>query len=72
MADERSIFHEDWRACLRAHYMHVIRINDAVTEPTLHSVLARVGFSDDEIKQMAVEAKMRDTDASLDELPGLD
>ncbi len=72
MAEGQSIFHQDWRACLRAHYMHVIRIGDKVTEPTLHGVLTRVGFSDDEIKQMAVEAKMRDTDAFPDELPGLD
>lgn len=72
MSADRSPFHQDWRACLRAHYMHVIRIGDAVTEPTLRSVLTHVGFSEDEIKQMAIEAKIRDTDTSPDDLPGLD
>jgi hypothetical protein len=72
MAGQRSLFYEDWRACLRAHYMHVIRTNDRVTESTLRDVLAQVGFSEDEIRQMAIEARMRETDASPDDLPGLE
>lgn len=72
MTENRSIFYEDWRNCLRAHYMHVIRTGDKVTEPTLHSVLVSVGFTEDEIKEIAVRAKMRDTDATPDELPGLE
>ncbi len=72
MAEGRSIFHDDWRACLRAHYLHVIRSGDRVTEPTLRAVLERVGFSEDEIRQMAIEARMRDTDAHPDDLPGLE
>ena len=72
MSDNRSIFYEDWRDCLRSHYMYVIHHNDKVTEPTLHKVLQTVGFSEDEIRQMAIEAKMRDVDASPDELPGLE
>lgn len=72
MSGKRSIFYDEWRACLRAHYKHVVRINDQVTEPSLHGVLLRVGFTEDEINQMAVEAKMRDTDAHPDDLPGLE
>lgn len=72
MTENRSIFYENWRDCLKAHYTHVIRANDQVTEPTLHNVLLRVGFSEDEIKEIAIRAKMRDTDASPDELPGLE
>lgn len=71
MSDNPSIFAEEWRACLRQHYMYVIEHDDHVTEPTLHGVLLRVGFSEDEIKEIAIQAKMRDTDATLDELPGL-
>ncbi len=71
MTEGRSVFYEDWRACLRAHYLHVIRTGDRVTEPTLREVLLRVGFSEDEIKEMAIQARMRDTDATPGELPGL-
>jgi hypothetical protein len=72
MSDKRSIFYQDWRDCLRAHYMHVIRTNDQITEPTLHGVLIRTGFTEDEIKEMAVQARMRDTEAHPDDLPSLD
>jgi hypothetical protein len=72
MTDNRSIFYDNWRDCLRAHYMHVVHTQDAVTEPTLHKVLLSVGFTEDEIKEMAVRARMRDTDAAPDDLPGLE
>lgn len=71
MAKQQSVFYEDWRACLRAHYMHVVGAGDKVTEPTLKNVLLRVGFSEDEIAEMAVIARMRDVDAAPGELPGL-
>jgi hypothetical protein len=68
----KSIFYENWRDCLRAHYMHVIKQGDQVTEPTLHNVLLSVGFTETEIKEMAITAKMRDTDATPDDLPTLE
>ncbi len=71
MAKHQSVFYEDWRACLRAHYMHVISVGDKATEPTLKNVLLRVGFSEEEIAEMAVIARMRDVDATPGELPGL-
>lgn len=72
MSDNRSIFYEEWRACLRAHYMDVVQNDDLVTEPTLKGVLLEVGFSEDEVREMAIAAKMRDVDASPDTLPGLE
>ena len=72
MSEQRSIFYEDWRECLRAHYMHVVRTQDQITEPTLHGVLLRVGFSEDEIKEMAVRARIRETDTNPSDLPTLD
>lgn len=68
----KSIFYEDWRACLRAHYIHVIRTRDTVTEPTLRNILLSVGFSEAEINEMAIHARMRDTDAAPEDLPGLE
>ena len=72
MSEQRSIFYQDWRDCLRAHYMHVVRTRDQITEPTLHGVLLRVGFSEDEIKEMAVRARIRETDTDPGDLPALD
>ncbi len=53
---KRSIFFDAWQACLRAHYVHVIRTNDAVTEPTLRSVLLQSGLSEDELHALYQEA----------------
>ena len=41
-----NIFADEWMECLEAHYMHVIRINDKVTEPSLSIVMRSAGFSD--------------------------
>lgn len=72
MSDEQSFFAKEWRDCLEAHYQYVIRTQDKVTEPTLHAILLRVGFSETAIEELAVKARMRDTGAHPDDLPGLD
>jgi hypothetical protein len=53
---KRSIFFDAWQACLRAHYVHVIRTNDAVTEPTLRAVLLQSGLSEDDLHDLYREA----------------
>jgi hypothetical protein len=53
---KRSIFIDAGQACLRAHYIHVIRTNDGVTEPTLRAVLLQSGLSDDELHALYQEA----------------
>jgi hypothetical protein len=58
MANE-SPFHAEWRRCLREQYKEVIRSHDTVTERTLVKVLYRVGFTDDELRQLYLEATMR-------------
>jgi len=45
-------FNEEWRACLQAHYEHVLRIQDVVTEPTLYRVLRNTGFSEEQIAKI--------------------
>lgn len=45
-------FYAEWQACLRAHYQHVIREQDMVTEPTLHHVLLETGVSEEEIQRI--------------------
>jgi len=67
-----SVFSEDWRACLREQYKHVIRENDQITLPSLTSVMQRVGFSDDELAQLRVEATMRADEVAEDFVPDLE
>ncbi len=54
MASYNPFFNE-WQECLRAHYQHVIRENDLVTEPTLHGVLLRTGFNEEQINRLRFE-----------------
>lgn len=56
MGDKRSIFFDDWQACLRAHYVHVLRTHDAVTEPTLRQVLRQTGITDEELAMLQEQA----------------
>jgi hypothetical protein len=68
---ERSIFFEEWRRCLQEHYRQVIRTQDSVTEKTLVGVLHRVGFSDDELRQLYMEATMRADGTPADFVPDM-
>ncbi len=52
MSDNRSLFFDEWQACLRAHYIHVVRTNDTVTEPTLRHVLHQTGLTDEELAHL--------------------
>ncbi|MCU0511230.1 MAG: hypothetical protein MUE40_01540 [Anaerolineae bacterium] len=66
---ERSIFFEEWRRCLCEHYRHVIRTGDDVTRRSLVKVLERVGFTDDELRQLYLEATLRAEDMPADFVP---
>jgi len=54
--DQRSVFFEEWIRSLREQYKHVLRQDDRVTLPTLTAVMIDVGFSEDELAQLRVEA----------------
>lgn len=56
MSDRRSIFFDEWQACLRAHYVYVLRTNDTVTEPTLRHVLHQTGITDEELAALQAQA----------------
>lgn len=68
---ERSIFQDEWRKCLREHYKYVIREQDRVTEASLTKVLYRLGFSDDELRQLYTEATMRQEANPADFVPDM-
>lgn len=67
-----NIFADDWRDCLRSHYMHVIRTNDRVTEPSLRIVMNQAGFSDAELAEFRVRATMHVDHLDGDFVPDLD
>ncbi len=62
--DQRSIFFDEWLRSLREQYKHVVRSNDQVALPTLTAVMHNVGFGEDELNQLRLEATMR-----ADEMP---
>lgn len=67
-----SIFADEWRECLRAHYSYVIRADDRLTERTLRGVMMHeAGFTEAELKELQVRATMRVEDAP-DLVPDLD
>jgi hypothetical protein len=67
-----NIFEAEWRECLEAHYMYVIRSRDKVTEPSLTHVMHQAGFNDSELAQLRVRATMHIDDAGADFVPDLD
>jgi len=56
MTPNGSLFFDEWQACLRAHYLHVIRMQDTITESTLRGVLLATGLSEDELEALHQEA----------------
>ncbi len=75
-----SVFADDWRDTLKEQYKHVIREDDNHTEATLRTIMYDVGFDDDDLAQLKIEATMRAddlTDAQQEEIaqriqPGVD
>ena len=67
-----SVFTEEWLACLREQYKYVILNNDQVTLASLLPVLHRVGFTEDELAQLRVEATMHVDDVPADFVPDMD
>ncbi len=66
-----SVFSDEWRACLREQYKHVIRTNDMVTRVSLTDVMVQVGFGEDELARLRLEATLRVEDVPEDFVPDL-
>lgn len=64
--DKQSVFFEEWIRSLREQYKYVVRSRDRVTLPSLTAVLHQVGFTDDELAQLRIEATMRLDDVGED------
>lgn len=66
--DQRSVFFDEWLRSLREQYKHVVRTGDKVTLPSLTAVLRDVGFGEDELAQLRVEATMHVDEVGSDHL----
>lgn len=64
-----SVFSDEWRDCLREQYKHVMRQDDQLTRRSLVKVMYQVGFSDDDLERLGVEATMRAEDMPDDYVP---
>ncbi|SRR5258708_4773140 len=53
--NQENLFEQDWRDCLRAHYVHVVSERDVVNEESLITVLRQTGFSDEDITAIRAE-----------------
>jgi hypothetical protein len=69
--ERRSIFFDEWIRSLREQYKYVVRNNDKVTLPSLTAVLHDVGFTDDELAQLRIEATMHVDDVGADYVPDM-
>mgnify|MGYP007029336588 CR=1 FL=1 len=69
--ERQSIFFDEWIKSLREQYKYVIRNNDTVTLPSLTDVMHDVGFTDDELAQLRVQATMHVDDVADDFVPDL-
>lgn len=67
-----SIFADEWRDCLRAHYTSVIRNDDQITLRSLVGVMHEVGFSDEELRDLAFHATLRAEDMPDDFVPDME
>lgn len=66
MSERSSIFVDEWRKCLNEHYKYVIREQDKVTEETLTPIMHQVGYTDEDLGRLYVEATMDDTSKTPD------
>ncbi|MBL8117423.1 MAG: hypothetical protein J0L63_03895 [Anaerolineae bacterium] len=67
-----NVFEAEWRACLEAHYVYVVRNHDTVTEPSLTLVMKNAHFTDAELAELRVRATMHVDDVGADFVPDLD
>jgi hypothetical protein len=68
----QSIFADEWRDCLKAHYLYVVREQDVRTERTLRGVMHNVGFSDDDLNELRVRTTMHVDDVGTAFVPDLE
>jgi hypothetical protein len=69
-----DIFQDDWKACLRAHYFHVIHEQDWKNESSLAAVLLQTGISQEEaalwrreaMREIGIEEEIAEVQAEVE------
>jgi hypothetical protein len=62
-------FEQEWRECLRAHYIYVVRSGDEATERTLTSVMEQAGFDSKTMVELRIRATLRAEELPADFVP---
>lgn len=62
-------FIDEWRECLRSHYIYVIRSGDEATERTLTGVMVQAGFDEKALIELRIRATMRVEQMAEDFVP---
>lgn len=62
-------FAEDWRQSTIAHWMDIVRRGDRVAESTHRAIMAQLGFSEQEIEMLKLEATMKIENLESDFIP---
>lgn len=70
--NRRSPFADEWRSCLREHYKETVRANDRQTLETLGAIMFNVGFGEDELRTLMIEATIRADETPDGFVPPLD
>ncbi|MBK8136805.1 MAG: hypothetical protein IPK52_13365 [Chloroflexi bacterium] len=70
--NRKSPFADEWRSCLREHYKQTVREKDRATLETLTGIMNSVGFREDDLRTLMIEATMRAEDMPDGYLPPLD
>lgn len=66
---KQSVFESEWRKCQRENLRHAAQSNDTVALPTIKERMKSLGFDDEEINQIYLEATMRSDEVSKDWKP---
>ncbi len=67
-----SVFSDEWRQCLREQYKNVVRAGDNITLPSLTDVMQQVGFTEDELRQLALATTLHVDDLPDEFVPDLE
>lgn len=67
----RSIFADEWRACLIEHYKMAVRTGNRAKREEARQTMQDAGFSEEELSQLYLESTMHVDDVPDDFVPDL-
>lgn len=70
--DRHSVFRGEWHAQQEAHYRYVVRTGDSQRREHIKQVMRDLGYSEEEIAQLYMQATMHVDDMPDDFVPDLE